>query len=245
MSPLCIPGLEQEALSLGKKLLWHDFDPHFITSGEADTLFNWLMARPEWKNEDGYCPKPGQVMKAQHDALQWGPRQAYLACVPAGFRITSSGPIPQELQALHDRIENKYRATFNSIQLNRHWNENSSVHPHSDLMHGHIVMLSLGAPRRFVLKFKKDDKAKTLNRWKAGDIYFDEVLPHGSILTIYKQHQQDVTHEMPKADQPCSYRISMIWRFISTAVTKRLHSQSLWDTTEYNAAQAKWGANKP
>jgi hypothetical protein len=153
-------------------------------------------------------------------------------------------PIPKYLQGLHNRIENKYRATFNSIQLNRHWNENSSVHPHSDLMHGHIVMLSLGAPRRFVLKYKKDDKAKTLNRWKAGDIYFDEVLPDGSILTIYKQHQQEVTHEMPKADQTCDYRISMIWRFISTAVTKRLHSTSLWDVTEYNAAQAKWNGEK-
>jgi len=219
---------------------WHDFEPHFLPTNEADRLFEWLMGRPEWKNEDGYCPKPGQAMKPQHDALQWGPRQAYGACVPLEFRITSSGPIPSELKSLHERVEEKYRATFNSIQLNRHWNENSSVHPHSDLMHGHIVMLSLGAPRQFVLKYKKDDKAKTLNRWKTGDIYFDEVLPHGSVLAIYKQHQHDVTHEMPKAEQPCGYRISMIWRFISTAVTKKLHSTSLWDTAEYDAAQAKW-----
>lgn len=219
---------------------WIDFVTDFLSKDRAGKLLDWFMARPEWKQEDGYCPKPGQDMKPQHDSLQWGPRQAYNACVPTEFRIVSSGPIPHKLSKLHDEIENRYHATFNSIQLNRHWNENSTVHPHSDLMHGHIVMLSLGAHRRFVLKYKKDDKAKTLNRWKAGDILFSDVLPHGSLLTIYKQHQMEVTHEMPKADHPCGHRISVIWRFISTAVTQKLHSTSLWDTAEYDAAQAKW-----
>jgi alkylated DNA repair dioxygenase AlkB len=219
---------------------WHDYDPAFLAPQRAYALLAWLNKRHEWKQEDGYCPKAEQAMKPQHDALQWGPRQAYNACVPPEFKIQSSGPIPHKLSKLHDEIAQRYRATFNSIQVNRHWNADSIVHPHSDLMHGHIVMLSLGAPRRFVLKYKKDDKAKTLNRWKAGDVYFDEVLPHGSLLTIFKQHQMDMTHEMPKADAPCGPRISMIWRFISTAVTQKLHSTSLWDTSEYDAAQAKW-----
>jgi hypothetical protein len=115
--------------------------------------------------ETGDCIHP-----PTHDTIQWGPRQAYLACVPSKYRVTSSGPIPNKLSKLHAEIKQRYQARFNTIQVNRHWNENSFFSPHSDSMHGHIVMVSLGAPRRLILRYKHDDKAKTLNRWKAGDI---------------------------------------------------------------------------
>jgi hypothetical protein len=105
-------------------------------------------------------------------------------------------------------------------------------------MHGDIVMLSLGAPRRFVLRYKHNHKAKN-PKWKAGDVYFDKVLPSGSLLTIYKQHQFGLTHEMPAADQPCGVRVALIWRYIAQPVTEKLGRAGLIaGTAEYEAAQA-------
>ncbi len=203
-----------------------DYAPDFLDESRAGKFFSWLQSRPEWQQEDGYCPKPGQQMKAQHDTLQWGPRQAYLTCVPKEFRIVSSGPIPAKLSKLHSEVCERYQACFNSIQVNRHWNENSGVHAHSDHMFGDIVMLSLGEPRRFIVRYLHNDKATTLNRWKAGDILFDEVLPHGSLLTIRAKHQVELTHEMPKAGHPCGVRMALIWRYITQADTKYLSRQS-------------------
>jgi hypothetical protein len=171
-----------------KSKSWIDFEPAFLPPKRAHELFDWLN-RQSFSAETASC-----TSAPTHDTLHFGPRQAYLSCVPSEFRVVSSGPIPSELLKLHNEIEQRYRATFNSIQGNRHWNANSVVTAHSDNMHGDIVMLSLGKPRRFVLRYKHADKAKTLNRWKAGDIFFDEILPSGSLLTIFKNHQFDLTH---------------------------------------------------
>ena len=221
---------------------WFEFVPDFLDTAKADELLAWLNARQEWQKEDGYCATPERSLVNQHDSIQWGPRQAYLACVPVEFRIKSSGPIPQALRALHERVEQRYLCSFNSMQINRHYNERSRVHAHSDHMHGDIVMLSLGQERRFILRYKHDDKAKTLIRWKAGDIFQTLALPHGSLLTIYGRHQHDLTHELPEEDFPCKPRISVIWRYLTAAdVEGPLH----WSTLskgryEFEQAQAKW-----
>ncbi|HWY53585.1 MAG TPA: hypothetical protein VNZ03_03935 [Terriglobales bacterium] len=192
---------------------WIDYDPDFLAPDRTKALFDWLNALA-MKPETGGCTKP-----PTHDTIQWGPRQAYLACVPAEYRVSSSGPIPNRLAKLHAEIEDRYQAPFNTIQVNRHWNEKSAVHPHSDNMHGDIVMLSLGAVRRFVLRYKHAHKAQK-PKYQAGEIFFDKPLPSGSLLTIYKNHQFDLTHEMPAQSEPCGVRISLIWRYLTASVVR-------------------------
>jgi len=232
-APWCA-GESSAATNLGARL-WIDYQSCFLDQVRAQHIFDWLSKQP-MRPETGECKKP-----PTHDTIQWGPRQAYLACVPSEFRVTSSGPIPQELSKLHTEIEQRYQAHFNTIQVNRHWDQNSYVQPHTDNMHGHVVMLSLGAPRRFLLRYKHDDKAKA-KRWKVGDIFFDQVLPSGSLLTIYKRHQFDLTHEMPTQLEPCGVRISLIWRYLTESVVKGpLGQQSLIQgQAEYKAAQEAW-----
>jgi alkylated DNA repair dioxygenase AlkB len=217
---------------------WIDYTADFLVSERAKAMFDWI-------NTQSLKPETGRCGEAPtHDSIQWGPRQAYIACVAPGVRIQSSGPIPVRLSKLHAEIEQRYQAHFNSIQVNRHWDENSVVHAHSDLMHGHIVMLSLGAERRFVLRYKHDHKAKN-PKWKAGDIYFDQVLSNGSLLTIYKQHQFDLTHEMPKAEHTCGPKVSLIWRYIAEPVTEKLARDSLIaGQSEYREARAKWAGGQ-
>lgn len=221
---LDIPGLEIEnphvQFGLAGNKPWYDFDSDFLDNNEAGEILAWLYQQPNWHQEDGYCPTLKRPMRNQHSTIQRGPRQAYNSCVPPEFRITSSGPVPDFLKALTERIKLRYRQPFNSIQVNRHYDNTSSVHPHSDNMFGDIVMISLGVPRKFILRFKKDDKAITLNRWKAGDIFYEEVLPHGSLLTIYARHQQDLQHEMPVQAEPCGTRVSIIWRYLTQGNVK-------------------------
>ena len=201
---------------------WIDYQPNFLSADEAQKRFAWANDLNLWQQETGQCDAA-----PTHDTIQWGPRQAYLACVPGEFRVKSSGEIPSELLPLHGTVERRYKAAFNTIQLNRHWNENSVVQPHSDNMHGDIVMLTLidpsfNKPRRFILRYKHDDTSQQ-QRWKAGDIFFDEVLPSGSLLTIYKAHQFDLTHEMPRADKPCGGQ-SRSYGDISPSQLSQVHS---------------------
>jgi alkylated DNA repair dioxygenase AlkB len=214
---LNIPGLHfddpHERFGLAGNKTWFEFAPDFLENPEE--ILKWLYAQGNWHKEDGYCPTASRRMRDQHSTIQWGPRQAYNSCVPSEYRITSSGPIPDFLRPLTERIEKLYRQPFNSVQVNRHYDHTSSVHPHSDNMCGDIVLISLGAARRFVLRFKKDDPAKTKNRWKAGDIFYDPVMPSGSLLTIYAQHQHDLQHELPVQTEPCGERLSMIWRYLT------------------------------
>jgi hypothetical protein len=218
---------------------WIDYEPAFLAPNRAQAIFNWLNGL-SMKPETGECKKP-----PTHDTIQWGPRQAYLYCVPHVYRVKSTGPIPGQLSKLHSEIQQRYQAHFNTIQVNRHWNEKSYVHPHSDNMHGDIVMLSLGAPRRFILKYKHNHRAKN-PKWKAGETFFEDILPSGSLLTILKRHQFDLTHEMPAQDEPCSARISVIWRYLTASVVKGpLGQQSIIaGQAEYKEAQEKWIQNQ-
>lgn len=218
-------------------LPWIDYCPNFLDQVRAQKIVDWIDSL-NLKPETGSCTDA-----PTHDSIQWGPRQAYLTCVAPGVRIQSSGPIPVQLSKLHEEIEQRYQACFNSIQVNRHWNENSQVHTHSDNMHGDIVMLSLGCPRRFVLRYKHTHKAKT-PKWQEGDVFKDETLPNGSLLTIFKRHQFDLTHEMPKAEQPCGPRIALIWRYLTQSVVESpLGRVSLMNgEREYRQAQEHWKA---
>ena len=223
--------LTAEDLKPSRGKPWIEFVPDFLDATRAQELLDWINTL-DLKPETGNCPA-----KVGHDTIHFGPRQAYMKCVPEEFQVESSGPIPEYLRPLHEEMERRYQQSFNSVQINRHWNEKSVVQPHSDLMHGDIVMLSLGAPRRFVLKHKHDHKAKA-PRWKTGDIYFDDVLPSGSLLTIHKQHQSDVTHEMPEASDPCGVRVSLIWRYVAEPITRKLHWSAKSDgDLEYANAQ--------
>jgi alkylated DNA repair dioxygenase AlkB len=240
---LDIPSLEIENPHVQFRLAgnkpWYEFVPDFLDN--PDEILAWLYKQSGWRKEDGYCPTLKRPMRDQHSTIQWGPRQAYNSCVPPDFRIRSSGPIPDFLKPLTERIEERYKQPFNSIQVNRHYDHTSSVHPHSDNMQGDIVMIALGAPRRFVLRFKNDDKAVTKHRWKAGEIFYDPVMPSGSLLTIYAQHQHDLQHELPVQTEPCGERLSMIWRYLTKGNEQHSGLQAYsMGGAEFTAAKKEW-----
>src|ERR1700674_5636214 len=120
--------------------------PDFISPEESVCLSNWLETIDGFHLETGSC-----TLKPSHATVQWGPRQAYLSCVPKPYRVGSSGDIPDQIVPFKLRAEKRYNCYFDSVQVNKHFNHNAIVHAHTDSPPGHICMLSLGADRDFVL----------------------------------------------------------------------------------------------
>jgi alkylated DNA repair dioxygenase AlkB len=222
----------------------HEYISDFVLPDESTDLFARLEQVDGLHLETGSCS-----LKPSHATVQWGPRQSYLDCVPKAYRAKSSGDIPEWLMPLKLRLEKKYDCYFDSIQVNKHFNENAIVHAHSDSPPGHICMVSLGAERNFRLALRFGSHRTLANI----------PLANGSLLTFFPNDQQRHTHEMPRSKTPCGARYALIFRYITavlvregaikTAVAfKNLDAQGKLERkqrnterdAEYNAVQAAY-----
>lgn len=177
--------------------------PDFLSPDESRNLFDWLEPQRGFVVETGSCH-----LAPTHATVQWGLRQGYLSCVPRPYRAKSSGPIPDYLVPLMRRIQERYTCVFNSVQVNKHFNEKAVVHSHADSPAGHICMVSVGAEREFVLRRRRP--------------YFTEFarvkLANGSLLTFFPREQWKHSHEMPRSAKPCGARYALVFRYISQAL---------------------------
>jgi alkylated DNA repair dioxygenase AlkB len=189
----------------GKPYPKYEYVEGFVSSEECEELIQKMEQSEGWlEKETGSCTVP-----PSHATIHWGPRQAYLDCVPTEYRAKSSGEIPEFLIPLQKRLENKYDCVFNSAQVNKHFGEDAVVHAHTDSNAGHISMISLGAERDFVLKSFAHGR-KEFARLKQAS---------GSLLTFFPKEQHKHTHEMPKSPIPCGVRYSIIFRHIQPVLT--------------------------
>ena len=182
-----------------------EYIPDFILSNEAADLFVRLERVDGFHLETGSCD-----LKPSHATVQWGPRQSYLDCIPKAYRAKSSGDIPEWLTPLKLRVEAKYNCYCDSIQVNKHFNENAIVHSHSDSPPGHICMGSLGAERNFRLALRFGSHRTLANI----------PLANGSLLTFFPNDQRRMSHAMPRSKTPCGARYSLIFRYITEALTR-------------------------
>jgi alkylated DNA repair dioxygenase AlkB len=193
----------------------YEYVPNFLSPDKAEDLFERLKAIPGFKFETGSCE-----LEPTHSTVQFGPRQAYLDCVPMIYRVKSCGEIPDFLAVLKDRLEEIHDCTFNSVQINQHYDHNSTVHAHHDSNPGHICMISVGAERDFCLHHQRPWH-KEFARIK---------LANGSLLTFLPKEQWKMKHRMPRSEKPCGIRFSVIFRYIPFILTQ---------TMPKNAASAK------
>jgi 2OG-Fe(II) oxygenase superfamily len=185
----------------------YEYIADFLTPAEAVELFNRLKELPGYKFETGSCD-----LEPTHSTVQFGPRQAYVDCVPKIYRVQSSGNIPDFLTVLKDRLEEIYDCTFNSVQINQHYDHNSIVHAHHDSNPGHISMMSVGAERDFCLHYQRPYH-KEFARIK---------LANGSLLTLFPKEQWKMKHRMPRSETPCGIRFSIIFRYIPVVLTQTM-----------------------
>ena len=116
---------------------WIDYQPGWLTDHEA--LFEALREGVAWRTE----------RRTMYDAVVDVPRLT--ATIP------DDGPSPPSLARARDALERRYRRRFESIRLAWYRDGRDSVAMHADRIGRRIpdtviAILSLGAPRRFLLK---------------------------------------------------------------------------------------------
>lgn len=183
----------------------HEYISDYKSPSGADKFSSRLQELHGYKFETGSC-----TIEPTHSTVQYGPRQAYLTCVPEVYRVQSLGDAPDFLAAEQARLEALYDCTFNTIQVNQHYDHNAVVHRHPDSNPGHICMISVGAVRDFVLSHRT---------------YADFArypLAHGSLLTFFPRDQWRMVHSMPRSETPCGIRFSVIFRYVPFVQTETM-----------------------
>lgn len=183
------------------------FDPQWLSTGEADTLYLRLLADVPW--ETHRIRLFGRLVDS--------PRLSCWIGDP-GTRYRYSGtlfephPWPRSLRTLRERLSAALGVDFNSVLVNRYRDGRDAMGWHRDDEpelgpQPVIASISLGATRRF--RLKADDAA-------VPPLSLD--LPHGSVLVMRGHTQSRFRHALPRTARPVGERINLTFRRIVGAV---------------------------
>lgn len=112
------------------------------------------------------------------------------------------------LQRLRERLQGEGVGTFNSVLANRYRSGRDSMGWHSDDERELgpapvIASISLGAPRRFRLRHRRDPALRA-----------ELELEPGSLLIMQGQTQRHYRHDLPRTARPVGERINLTFRWI-------------------------------
>jgi alkylated DNA repair dioxygenase AlkB len=113
-----------------------------------------------------------------------------------------------ELFSLKQRIEKEFKYKFNSVLLNLYRNQNDSVAWHRDKESRYgkrpvIASLSLGQTRNFDFRKKDHHQSK-----------YSLPLPHGSLLIMKGDLQENWEHRIAKSVTSMKERINLTFRLV-------------------------------
>ncbi|MCH9674812.1 MAG: alpha-ketoglutarate-dependent dioxygenase AlkB [Gammaproteobacteria bacterium] len=163
---------------------WVDYLPNWLEG--AESVFRALQAEADW---------------------QHGSRLMYERVVDVP-RLTapapSSGTTADLLRSVADSLACYYGQNFSSVSLAWYRNGQDSVAPHADKIAAHwpdptIAIVSVGAPRRFILKSKQGGPSQRFS------------LGWGDLLVMGGTCQRDWLHGVPKT-RLAEPRISIVFR---------------------------------
>ena len=184
------------------------YEEQFLSSEEATTLFNTLLAKCAWgrqktsfksavPRDEAYYGDPGTnytYSRREYKPLAW---ISELLALKAKVEAAT----PTEAYAK----SNLSKVPYNAVLCNLYRNGNDSVGLHADAepeMGPVIASVSLGIERLFRLKGND------------GHVVFAERLPHGSLLIMAGQTQNNFRHEVPKEPAITQPRINLTFRRI-------------------------------
>jgi alkylated DNA repair dioxygenase AlkB len=196
------PGEAGERLPMpdAEVRLW----PVAFAPAEASQLFDALVAGIDWRQEE---------------VLIFGQRRAVPRLVAwhgdPGASYTYSGtphdPLPwtQPLERIRSRIFGLTGSRFNSVLLNLYRDGRDGMGWHADdepeLGRDPVIAsVSLGAPRRFCFRHRRDRSQK-----------LDLMLSHGSLLLMSGATQHHWVHAVPKTSLPAGCRLNLTFRNVA------------------------------
>ena len=179
------------------------YDPAWLAADAADALFAELRDALAWTRHRI------RLFGREHEA----PRlSCWLGDPQARYRYSGTvhepAPWPSALQALLPRLRAACAAPFNSALANLYRDGRDAMGWHSDDEPElgpapTIASLSLGAPRRFVLRHKRE----------AGHRLALE-LGHGSLLLMRGDTQHNHRHALPRSARVAQPRLNLTFRSV-------------------------------
>lgn len=191
LTPLALPGADLA------------FDPHWLPTDEADTLFAALQTGVPW---DAHRLRLfGREVASPRLSCWIGDPDAVYTYSGSTF---APHAWPVALRPVRAKLADALGTEFNSVLANLYRDGRDAMGWHSDdepeLGRAPVIAsLSLGATRRFVLK----------SRTASGDrLALD--LPHGSLLVMRGDTQRRYRHALPRTAKPVAPRINLTFRQI-------------------------------
>eukprot|EP01118_Nematostelium_gracile_P005071 TRINITY_DN16079_c0_g1_i1.p1 TRINITY_DN16079_c0_g1~~TRINITY_DN16079_c0_g1_i1.p1 ORF type:complete len:232 (-),score=84.02 TRINITY_DN16079_c0_g1_i1:34-729(-) len=203
---------EEEAVVSHKKIKKEQLDPilikdgvlrwskNFLSEEEADALYDHLVEELNWVQ--GEMTIYGKKVKT--------PRiQSWVAdedmVVKELFQKQKQHPWTPQLTVVRERIESILGCRFDYLLLNRYRDGNDYIGWHADreaIKEGkdHIASISLGAPRRFILRHNKTNEK------------IEYSLTKGSLIVMEGATQANWKHTVPKQLTVKDQRINLTFR---------------------------------
>jgi len=192
---------ENEGYHFPEELL--DFEADFLTQKEADDLFDLLLKEVSWQ----------QTSKTMYHRTLLTPRlTAWYGDKNTSYQLAGKTIAVNQwlepLEALKEKIEQRFNYRFNSVLLNLYRDNSDSVAWHrdrdSELGDRPIIgSISLGQARFFDFR-KVDDHSKK----------YSLLLNHGSLLLMKGDLQETWEHRVAKSTQKMKARINLTFRLI-------------------------------
>lgn len=179
------------------------YRPGWLDPTAAETAFAALIAEIDWQAHR--IRLFGREVETPRLCNWTGdPAAAYAY---SGTRFEPQ-PWTPTLQRVRERLQGEGVGTFNSVLANRYRSGRDSMGWHSDDERELgpapvIASLSLGAPRRFRLRHRRDPALRA-----------ERVLESGSLLIMRGQTQRHYRHDLPKTARPVGERINLTFRWI-------------------------------
>lgn len=192
----------EEFYEFPKDLL--DYKENFLSREEADLLKDKLLNTVPWEQR---TQKMYDKMVLTPRLTSWyGDAKSYDS---ADNNVTKRSEWIPELYALKERIEKEFGYQFNGVLLNLYRDHNDSVAWHRDKESRYgkrpvIASISLGQTRNFDFRKKDHHQSK-----------YSLPLPHGSLLIMKGDLQENWEHRIAKSSIPMEVRINLTFRHIN------------------------------
>jgi alkylated DNA repair dioxygenase AlkB len=162
---------------------WVDYVPNWLSDDEQ--LFESLLGVARWEQRDRWM----------FDRMVREPRMT------AEYPVLSEAPVPL-LREIGAALSEHYRIPYDGLWMNLYRDHRDSTSWHGDRPSCKrdeciVPVLSLGAPRRFLIRSRQGGKSAVFN--PAG----------GDLIVMGGRCQKDWLHAVPKQSQPAGARISV------------------------------------
>lgn len=191
----------EEFYEFPKDLL--EYRESFLSKDEADQLKDILLKTAHW--EQRTQKMYDKIVLTPRLTAWYGDTKSYDT---ADSNTTKRNEWTPELYDLKERIEKEFGYQFNGVLLNLYRDNNDSVAWHRDKESRYgkrpvIASISLGQTRNFDFRKKDHHQSK-----------YSLPLPHGSLLIMKGDLQENWEHRIAKSSLKMQERINLTFRLI-------------------------------